>query len=314
MKLDDRKGKNRRMTKQNKKEFVKKNLVPEGTLMTTVDTTADIIGISFQALVDCLNRSKNILSTNADEKLQEFLMKAQSYTDDQNFMNSLLNKIAFIRNYGDFSIEGNQLIGKFTTKSETYQLVVTLSDNKIAFENSFEGKQSSALYKKLPSGRSLIQYKDKTTDIFDKKDRKSFNDKYQIVIESYNENGIQESRYIKETHDNYCIMNKTGEKILQYAGAFGNYTEKELTYREENNIILIRGIKKYVPSELKNRSRDKDYFLIGKNIDSNSKKLPIGGNFIWYDKELHEKYLNHEVSIDEVWNLRGDAYQKCFKK
>lgn len=290
-------------------EKMGKTLIPDITFMAN-PVAANIIGISFPMLVDCLHHRKNILSTNDEEGLQEFWMKVQSYTDDQTFINILLDKIVFIKSYGDFFIEENQLIGKFTIQSKTYQLVVTLLDNKITFENSFEGRQFSGLYKKLPSGKSLIQYKDKTTNVLDLKDRKTFYDRYQMVIESYNEDGIQESRYTKETRDNYCIMNETGEKILQYSGPFGNYTEKQFDYREENNMILSRFIKKYVPSGLENQSRNRDRFLIGKNVDPDSKKLLIGENFTWYDKELHEKYLNHEVSIDEVWNLRAEAYQK----
>lgn len=288
-------------------EFINQNVIP-GLIFTETVDMSDLIGIDSKTFIDCFKKNKNIHSIEEEKKLQHFLIKAKSYTEDTEFNSRLINKLTFIRDYGEMSIDEDRLVGEYKTEEKTYKLEIKMLNNKIIIENLFDQKKSKSICQKLSSGKSIIKYEEEEEKNFALEDRTSVNKKKQIRIESYNEEGIEESRYEKERVDNYDIMKANDEKIIHESSPFKNYTNKEFYYRAGKDTILVRMIKKYIRDE--DTMRDIDTFLIGKNYAPDSKKLQKGGEFIWYDQDLHEKYINQEVSIDDVWNLRGDAYQK----
>lgn len=92
--------------------------------------------------------------------------------------------------------------------------------------------------------------------------------------------------------------------------------KKEYKWRVDKNFILIKQQKTYngdnnMYSSIS--SQNKDIMLIGKNLEPDNKKIPCGGNYIWYDNELHEMYKKNDVSIEDVWKYREYGYQKIFK-
>lgn len=290
-------------------EFVNQGIIPTLTFSTTVDM-AESIGIDSDTLFDVFKKSKNTYEVEKDKQIFEFLLKAKSYTSDKYFNDRVINKITFIRDYGVFSIEENKLVGKYQTKNKIYQLEIEMLENKLTIKNSFGNKKSVVVYKQLPTGKSLIKYEDESENIHDLKDKTSINQKNLLTIEGYNEDGIEEYRYEKEKEDNYYVIKETGEKVIHESSPFENYTNKNLYYRAGKDKILVRWIKLYTYPEDNKFIRNMDVFLIGKNYSPDSKKLQKGGDFIWYEKDLHEQYKNQEITLDDIWNLRGEAYQK----
>ena len=299
-------------------DYFKKTLNPTLSMMALVDT-ADMIGTNPSDLGTCLAREINIHSAQIIKALKDFIVKMDSVITNEEFKKRVMTKIIFVRDYGTLAVEDDTLNGSVTNNGENYQLEVKITDKGVVFSSrqgdylflngkavtSTNGKQSityskneHTIYHNVKNGQI-----DLTSD--------SHNIKSQKEINVFEKDGVQSFRYNETNAENYFLDKNTNEKTLHAPSPFENYIEKEYTWRATNKTLLKKIFKKYTYSETDDISiHNTDAYLIGRNIAPEGKKLPFGGSFTWFDKELYQKYLNGECTVSDIWENQGDTYQQ----
>lgn len=135
--------------------------------------------------------------------------------------------------------------------------------------------------------------------------------KYDEIFRVYDNFGIEQFRRRTEKLENYYEDKQTGEIIVNKPDVFENYIENYYVWRTNDfdsngNYIIARRIKNYTfPQYALNISgesiKDTDVCSIRfETLDEDIKKIPFGGHYYGFDKELFFKYFQKEATIDDI--------------
>lgn len=305
----------RKKTGSNAKEIRKlcETLEPMLCMMGIVDT-ADIIGIETGELIDTTKRPKNIISEKLFNQLDDLIVWIQLTVEDKEFRGKIISKINLVKNYGTCELNEDSLCGTFEGQGNTYQFSMKFREHYIeySFVKNDTVKSLAGEFKKNENNTSQIKYNDSDDTIFHLDNgTDSHNIKTVKKIHSFDENGYENFNYEMEKHDNYYINLTTGDKALHEPSPFENYTDSTYIWRAPKESIIQKQKKQYIYSEeVDSFIHNIDSFLLAHNVDPMGQRLPSGGRFVWFDKELYQEYVRGNCDIDKLWKYRGTSYQK----
>lgn len=244
-------------------------------------------------------------------QLERFIRKLEKMNLDEEFKIMLLGRLNSI-DYKEIAWLKHGL--EFANEEKTISIVLTDTDVNytVKYKNELdEEREEKAHYHKQPSGAYFTKYTTSTTTIFPniyqgKTDNLHDSHNIDIIqtIHCFDKNGIEKFMYEETTKDNYFLNKKTHEKELHEPNCFENYVEKESTFRAKDKIIR-KTTKIFKYPEDGEFIRNEDFYLVGKNVNPTSKKLPLGGEFIFFPKELFTEYKVGSCDIDTIWKNRG---------
>lgn len=199
------------------------------------------------------------------------------------------------------------------TKKEPSILEISITKNEVFYsiKNLYESSIKKGLYHLDKNGKSYIKY----TNIDEFINKNIYKGKinllynlYDIKIETFfqcfDENK-KEIWYLEEIkQDNYYQNKITNEKIPTELNYFENYLEKNYYFRDHNDYIIKRFIKKYNSKQTTEEIKDEDFYLISKNYFPNNKKLPRGGCYYGVPKEMIANYKLGKCDFEQMYKSR----------
>lgn len=294
-------------------DFLSKNISNTLTAMELVNVSC-LISISYNVLEKAIKNPRKKLSIKKVPKVKDLFKKIDLVVFDKQTNNKIKCMIMFIVYYGNFQINNNEFIGKYKKDNETYIVNVFVDKNKVRYKSGNDKINSEGVFNISPSGNSYLNITNTNLRVHRLNDKDLYKIKKVKVIETFDENKIQQFNYSQTNFDSYYIMHNTKEKVLTKPNISDNYVEKEYSWRKENGYIIKRILREYLNKDNSDSSFmtliDIDNMLIGINEDPEASRLPNGGNFTWYDDKLDEKYKNGECSIEEIWKNKGVTYTK----
>ncbi len=294
-------------------DFLSKNINSTLTAMELVNVSC-LISISYDVLEKAIKKPRKKLHINKISKLKDLFQNIDFIIFDKKNNNKIKCMIMFIVYYGNFEINNNKFIGEYKENNETYIVNLSINKNKVQYKSGNDKINSEGVFNISSSGNSYLNITNTNLRVHKLNDKDLYQIKKVKVIETFDKNKIQQFNYSQTNFDSYYIMHKTNEKVLTNPSVLDNYVEKEYSWRKENGYIIKRNLRKYLNKDSNNSSfiplSDTDNMFIGINEEPNSYRLPDGGNYIWYDAELDEKYKNGECSIEEIWKNKGITYIK----
>lgn len=201
---------------------------------------------------------------------------------------------------------------KYTTREEIPRTIsVSIIENGVFYSEEYVNCTNTGLYHVDESGKMYTKYTETDTTVYkgvyDGRKSKKY-DTYNICqktqFHTFNAEGIEIWRLEETNQDNYYQDKKTKEQIMPSPDCFENYTEKEYSFRAEDKIIK-RVIKQYYLPECPDITKNRNGYLIGENHHPTNKRLPKGGEYIFFPKELFASYKLGECSINDLWENRG---------
>lgn len=166
------------MKNQFKKDnYSKKNLNNKKTTleMMAVINVANIIGIDFEIISKLLKIETFSCEKTPDHKLDNLINKVDNLIEDEDFKRKIRLKIAFIKEYGTFTIKGNSFKGNYTDDETVYNVEILITDNTVTFKSNDGNKKLTGKFQKNKNGTFFIKYFDKEQTIHHLNDKESYN-------------------------------------------------------------------------------------------------------------------------------------------
>lgn len=209
----------------------------------------------------------------------------------------------------DKKVTGESLI-------EYYEKYVTAKNLKDRLIKKFIVAEKNYSYDKDGNQIAIDEYRENEEHCINKQTGESAVECYKqrVIVEDLNDKLVNDITFVKENllydkdgyqmcvdecrqYEKYYIDKQTGKKtICEF--------EAKNSVKERAGCYIIRRVTKQ-DNVLGTNSEG---YLIAKNLQPQSKELPTGGNFEQISKEMYEKYLNNECSIEELWENRNKTF------
>lgn len=304
----------------------------ENTMYFTgrVDFLRDDVGVDpceFDLSYAADVRKDHDLAVGDMKHVLELFQRIDQVVEDEEFRRILKSKVVFSMEYGEvcfqkskFYDDGDEFHGEVVGDDETLYFVdVHVDENRVDFSSSSSTKNSTGTFCEQDNGKSYIISENQETCIFpnvfrgkENRDYDSYNITTKKEFHFFNEDGVETTRVEKETRDNYFLNHETGEKILGDPDSMENYTESDYSFRVDNKIIRHM-VKQYIYPETAESFIplcNINSYLIGMNIRPDQKRMPFGGNFVWFPNELYCDYKQGKCDVSTLWQNRGKKYEK----
>lgn len=235
----------------------------------------------------------------------------------------IIEEINYFLSHGEIKVWLDRISGVSSDESRTFELEYTKEGIKYQIGNKKAKKTYNGEFIRKPNGEYFTKYTEKDTvcfnNIYHDKENKRF-DIYNITtkqeINYYNVDGYQIYRYNEEKKDNYFLNKKTKVKELCCPNCFENYTEKNYAWKVSRDFIIQRHTVKYIhpiASDSPMPLRNQELYSIGKNVIRDEKELQRGGQYIWFNKEQFNNFMNKKCTVNDIWAEREGDYYKFFR-
>ena len=269
----------------------------------------DLIGLEYHDIIDIEKKTNKYEKENNSKvrKLNNILLKVQKEVDNKEFVIKVLYRFNFIFLNGKISfIAPNKIKGELKTAGLTYECDLEVCEEEITFSSltsrKDEQKELLGTFKIDEMGNFIIKYLNKETGIERNKSIIYNEIKTVETNEHYNSDGFQTFSEVNTYHEEFTSDVVTGEKTLFESTPFSNYKESVMTWRSSYDYIIKRENKEYLNIPQNNISGiyNSDSCLMGVNIDPTAKKIPNGGIFSSFPKEMFDKLVNGECTILDI--------------
>lgn len=307
------KGKGKETVQKSYQEFVSENLFPMYLMMAIVDK-ADEIGIESWELREILEFNRNTHTEEVNKQIVKLINRIDETIDDNEFKNLLKVKIVFIVDCGKFNLNGDTLEGTYEKNGINYTLKMELTENGASFNTTHNSLGRTGKYTKTKDN-IVIDYGKKEIKIYPN-DKFLFNNiTEKKVTRLFDKYGYELFNRTTTKEDNYSENTENHKTTLNVPDIMENYTEIEYKWRTNDDSILTRHIKNYVyPDGTKAfiDLKNSDYcYLRDEKVNHDTKKIPFGGNYCGFDKDLFFQYQQGNIKIQKiVENVNSKHYRK----
>lgn len=245
------------------------------------------------------------------KKILEMKEKILERIDETSFeekIKQLLNSISF-KKVKKINFTSNGFTCE-TKEENPRTIIISITDSDIYYSEEKINRVTTGIYHVEPTGKSYIKYSTIETTVY----KNIYKGQKNSLYNAYNvdsqmnfyafDKEHNEIWNLKESRDDTYYQNKiTKEKILPEPDCLENYVEKEYYFREGQDFIIKKIIKKYHHPEIE-EIKNEDFCLITKNSRPTDKKLYRGGYYAGIPKEMYTGYKLGECSLEQLWKSR----------
>lgn len=265
-----------------------------------------------------LEVKRNRGSLRQEILLNRYCKKIMSFSIDEEFLRKFFSRLNFIRNYGNWKMDGNKFLGYF--KNEQCSIVMESELDSDKFSYSVTGPKHNISEECFKTGIGYTGYiccTEEHIEVWPNLKSGNISDEYDTYhvsttkkLHQFDSLGIEIFGYNEEKSDDYYLNKETNEKILCEPDALENYTRRRSRWRE-GKYIIVRDTCNYVyPEDINSfiSLKNTDVYLISKNFHPENRFIGYGAYYAGISASDYESYKMGECEIDEVYKKRCKSY------